>query len=203
MGAKWNFMRDRLNLNGSLFRTEKLNARETDPNNSNNVINAGNQLVRGVQIGALGHLPNSFDLILGYAYLNGIVESSVLNATPFTAPTYANCVLGLSAAAAAKIPTSSTCSLNTAMSQVNDPRAFSAPYFVSPTNFPLANVPKNSANFWITHALKYRIVGGFGGNYVAARRASSTAAVGVYNSQASVDPATVPFAFKAVRGIPC
>ena len=70
-GAKWEFLHDHLNLNGSVFRTEKLNARETDPTNSNNIVNSGNQLVRGVQIGALGHLPNSFDLILGYAYLNG------------------------------------------------------------------------------------------------------------------------------------
>ena len=196
-GAKWNFLRDRLNLNASIFRTEKLNARETDPNNSQNTINAGNQLVRGVQVGALGHLPQSFDLIVGYAYLNGIVESSILNASPFVSANYAYCPAGT--------PTllngvAVTCALNTAFIAKGDPRANTAPYVISPANFPLANVPKNSGNFWITHALKYRIVGGFGGNYVAARRASSTAAIGVYDSQASFTPGSVPLAFKAVPG---
>ncbi len=196
-GAKWNFIHDRLNLNGSLFRTEKLNARETDPNNSQNTINAGNQLVRGVQLGALGHLPSSFDLILGYAYLNGIVESSVVNASPFAAAAYSNCPAGTPTMANG---VAVTCSLNTALVNAHDPRANTAPYFINPAGFPLANVPKNSGNFWVTHALTYRIVGGFGGNYVAARRASSTAAIGVYNSQAVINPANVPFAFKAVPG---
>ena len=190
-------MRDRLNLNGSLFRTEKLNARETDPSNSQNTINAGNQLVRGVQIGALGHLPSSFDLIVGYAYLNGIVESSVVNASPFTASAFANCPAGTAAVANG---VAVTCRLNTALINAHDPRANTYPFYVNPAGFPLANVPKNSGNFWVTHAIKYRIVGGFGGNYVAARRASSTAAVAVYNSQAAVNPASVPFAFKSVPG---
>ena len=196
-GAKWNFMRDRLNLNGSLFRTEKLNARETDPTNSQNTINAGNQLVRGVQIGALGHLPSSFDLIVGYAYLNGVVESSIVNASPFTAAAYANCPAGTPALLNG---VAVTCTLNTALINAHDPRANTYPYYINPAGFPLANVPKNSGNFWITHALKYRVVGGFGGNYVAARRASSTALIGVYNSQAAQSPDTVGFVAKAVPG---
>jgi catecholate siderophore receptor len=175
VGAKWEFLKNRLNLNGSLFSTEKLNARETDPTNSLNVENAGNQLVRGVQIGALGHLPSSFDLILGYAYLDGYVEKSILNASPFVA-------------------------VNTLLIAAKDPRANTAPFFINPANFPLANVPKNSGNVWVTHRLFYRVVGGFGGNYVAARRASSTALVGVYNSQAVLNPASVPFVAKAVPG---
>ncbi len=197
VGAKWSFMRDRLNLNGSLFRTEKLNARETDPTNSQNTINAGNQLVRGVQFGALGHLPSSFDLIVGYAYLNGIVESSVVNASPFTAAAYANCPAGTPALANG---VAVTCTLNTALINAHDPRANTYPYYVNPAGFPLANVPKNSGNFWITHSLKYRFVGGFGGNYVSARRASSTALVGVYDTQAALNPGAVPFVAKAVPG---
>ncbi len=197
LGAKWEFLHDRLNLNGSVFRTEKLNARETDPNNSSNVINAGNQLVRGVQIGALGHLPNSFDLILGYAYLNGVVESSVVNASPFTAATYGNCPAGTPATA---YGSAVTCSLNTAMINAHDPRANTAPFYVNPAGFPLANVPKNSGNFWVTHRLFFRFVGGFGGNYVAARRASSTSVIGIYNTQAAQNVSSVPFAYKAIPG---
>jgi catecholate siderophore receptor len=175
LGAKWGFVHDRLNFNGSLFRTEKLNARETDPTNSSNVVNSGNQMVRGLQIGALGHLPSSFDLILGYAYLDGRVESSILNASPFTA-------------------------VNTLLIAAKDPRANTAPYYLNPANFPLANVPKNSGNFWVTHSLRYRFVGGFGGNYVAARRASSTALIADYESQALLNPAAVPFVAKSVPG---
>lgn len=175
VGAKWAFLRDRLNLNSSLFRTEKLNARETDPTNSSNVENAGNQLVRGFQIGALGHLPSSFDLILGYALLDGFVEKSILNASPFSA-------------------------VNTLLIAAKDPRANTAPFYINPANFPLANVPKNSGNIWVTHKLFFRIVGGFGGNYVSARRASSTALVGIYNSQAVLSPTSVPVVAKAVPG---
>ncbi len=47
-GAKWGFLNDRLLVEGAWFRTEKDNARETDPTNSNNIVAAGNQLVKGV-----------------------------------------------------------------------------------------------------------------------------------------------------------
>ena len=188
LGAKWGFLHDRLNLNGSVFRTEKLNARETDPNNSVNVLNAGNQLVRGVQLGALGHLPSSFDLILGYAFLDGRVESSALNASPFAAVNTAMCSFythGINQNCAAA---------------VLDPRFNTAPFYLNPAGFPLANVPKNSGNLWVTHKLLYGFTGGFGGSYVGARRASSTAGVGVYNTQSVLDPSLVPVAFKAVPG---
>jgi len=175
LGAKWDFLHDRLNLNGSVFRTEKLNARETDPTNSNNIVNSGNQLVRGVQIGALGHMPASFDLIVGYAYLDGEVEKSILNASPFSA-------------------------VNTLLIAAKDPRANTAPFFISPKSYPLANVPKNSGNLWVTHKLFYGFVGGFGGNYVGARRASSSALIGVYHSQLLLDPATVALVPKALGG---
>jgi len=174
-GAKWNFMRDRLNVNGSVFRTEKLNARETDPNNSNNTINSGNQLVRGFQLGSLGHMPSHFDIVLGYAYLDGRVESSVVNGSPFA-------------------------SINLLLIAAHDPRANTRPYFINPAGFALANVPKNSGNLWLTHSLPWRFTGGVGGNYVGARRASSTTLIGVYNSQNPIDPANVPLAFKAIPG---
>ena len=49
-GAKWSFLNERLLAEGAVFRTEKDNARETDPTNSNNIVAAGNQLVKGVQL---------------------------------------------------------------------------------------------------------------------------------------------------------
>lgn len=188
LGAKWDFLHDRLNLNGSVFRTEKLNARETDPNNSANTLNAGNQLVRGVQVGALGHMPSSFDLLVGYAFLDGRVESSVLNASPFAAVNTAMCSF-YTGGKNVDCP-----------SFVKDARFNTAPFYVNPAGFPLANVPKNSGNLWVTHRLLYGFTGGFGGSYVGARRASSTSTVGVYSSDNTMDLGGVPFAFKAIPG---
>jgi catecholate siderophore receptor len=175
LGAKWSYMRDRLNLSGSLFRTEKQNAHETDPNNSNNTLTVGTYLVRGVQVGAIGHLPRNFDLILGYAYLNGYLEYSGLNASPFNA-------------------------VNVALIALHDPRANTAPYFINPTGFPLANVPKNSGNIWLTHRLFAGVTGGFGGNYLSARRASSSSLIGVYNTSAPTNLTQVPLVAKSIPG---
>jgi catecholate siderophore receptor len=73
VGAKYSLLSDRLKLEGAWFRTEKDNARETDPTNSNNIVSAGNQLVKGVQGSAVGRLGGGTDLVLGYAYLSSHV----------------------------------------------------------------------------------------------------------------------------------
>ena len=78
VGAKYSFLRDRLMLDGAWFHTTKLNARETDPTNSNNIVESGNQLVRGFQASAVGRLSGSTDLVLGYAYLHSAVTASLL-----------------------------------------------------------------------------------------------------------------------------
>ena len=187
VGAKWDLLASRLNLNGSLFRTKKLNARETDPTNSLNSLLVGTQLVRGVQIGAVGHLPQHFDLIAGYAYLDGRVQNSVLNASPFAAINndfYAAWQLALQANPQAVI----------------DLRYNTAPYYISPNNFPFANVPRNSGNVWVTHNLPLRFVGGLGGNTIAARRASSTTEIGLYTCATPVALSSVPLVFKSILG---
>jgi catecholate siderophore receptor len=78
VGAKYSFLSDRLKVEGAWFRTEKDNARETDPTNSNNIVLAGNQLVRGVQASAVGRLSGGTDLVVGYAYLSSRVLYSQL-----------------------------------------------------------------------------------------------------------------------------
>jgi len=123
-GAKWSFLEGRLLTEAAWFRTEKDNARETDPTNSNNIVAAGNQLVRGVQFSAVGRLPEGMDLVLGYAYL----DSDVLLSK----------------------------------------------FFPSAVGYPLANVPKQTFNLFVTHRLPLRLNGGLGGNYVGNRTASST-----------------------------
>ncbi len=123
-GAKWSFLNERLLTEGAWFRTEKDNAHETDPTNSNNIVAAGNQLVKGVQLSMVGRLPEGMDLVMGYAYL----DSSVI----------------------------------------------SSKFFPTAVGYPLANVPKQTFNLFVTHRLPLLLNGGFGANYVAARTASST-----------------------------
>jgi catecholate siderophore receptor len=124
VGAKYSFLNGRLMLDGALFRTEEDNARETDPTNSNNIVEAGNQLVKGMQASAVGRLGGGTDVVLGYAYL----DSSVLASKEFP----------------------------------------------SSIGYPLANVPKQTFNAFLTHNLPFKLSTGFGGNYVASRTASST-----------------------------
>ena len=123
-GVKWSFLNERLFTEGAWFRTEKDNAHETSPTNSNNIIAAGNQLVRGAQFSMVGRLPRSMDLVLGYAYLDSAVISSE--------------------------------------------------FFPTSVGYPLANVPKQTFNFFVTRRLPLQLNGGLGGNYVSVRTASST-----------------------------
>lgn len=123
-GVKWSFLNERLMTEGAVFRTEKDNARETDPTNANNIVAAGNQLVKGVQFSAVGRLPQGMDIVAGYAYLNSDVIYSK--------------------------------------------------FFPTSVGYPLANVPKQTFNLFVTHRLPWRLNAGLGGNYVGARTASST-----------------------------
>jgi catecholate siderophore receptor len=123
-GAKWSFLNDRLLTEGAWFRTEKDNAHETSPTNSNEIVAAGNQLVKGVQFSAVGRLPEGMDLVVGYAYLDSAVIYSQ--------------------------------------------------FFPTAVGYPLANVPKQTFNFFMTHRLPWLFNGGIGGNYVGNRTASST-----------------------------
>ncbi len=124
VGAKYSLIHDKLMLDGAWFHTTKDNARETDPTNSNNIVLAGNQLVKGAQMSVVGKLPQGTDVILGYAYLDSAVTYSKL------------------------FPTS--------------------------IGYPLANVPKQTFNFFVTHRLPGRLSAGFGGNSLSSRTASST-----------------------------
>ncbi len=123
-GTKWNFLNERLLVEGAWFRTEKDNAREPSPTNSTVTVNAGNQVVKGVTASMVGRLPQGMDVILGYAYM----QSAVI---------------------------------------------FSADYPAS-IGYPLANVPQQTFNFFVTHNLPQKLNLGIGGNYVASRTASST-----------------------------
>ena len=47
-------------------------------------------------------------------------------------------------------------------------------FFPTAVGYPLANVPKQTFNLFVTHKLPWRLNGGLGGNYVGSRTASST-----------------------------
>lgn len=55
-----------------------------------------------------------------------------------------------------------------------DSQVLTSQFFPNAIGAPLANVPKQTFNAWLTHGLGWKFVGGFGGNYVASRSASST-----------------------------
>jgi catecholate siderophore receptor len=123
-GAKWSFLNQRLLMEGAWFRTEKDNAHETSPTNSNNIVAAGNQLVQGAQASMVGRLPEGMDLVVGYAYLDSDVLASR--------------------------------------------------FFPTAVGYPLANVPRQTFNLFVTRNLPLRFNAGLGSNYIAARTASST-----------------------------
>lgn len=124
-GTKWDLTAHKLSFNGSVFRTDMINARETDPNNSLLTVLGGNQRVDGFQLSLEGYLTDRWELLSSYALL----DSSVVSSTFF-------------------------------------PQAVGAE---------LANVPRNTFNFWSTYKLPWHEleVGG-GGNFVDKRTASST-----------------------------
>jgi catecholate siderophore receptor len=56
-----------------------------------------------------------------------------------------------------------------------DGRLVSSNYYPAAIGAQLANVPRNSFNFWSTYRLPWRVETGFGGNFVSSRTASTTA----------------------------
>jgi catecholate siderophore receptor len=75
-GTKWDFFHNRLSVRGSVFRTEKTNARETDPTDSANVVDGGDQRVDGFELAASGHLTKEWQVFASYDYLDSEVVSS-------------------------------------------------------------------------------------------------------------------------------
>lgn len=124
-GTKWSLFNKLLSLRAALFRTEKTNARERDPNDSSSTVLAGNHRVDGFEIEALGEIAPWWQIALSFAHMQSKVVSSL--------------------------------------------------FFPASVGEPLANVPQNTFSFWNTYTLFDGLEAGVGGNFVDARRASSTA----------------------------
>lgn len=75
-GAKWEAVASRLTLRTAVFRTDKTNAREPDPNNPALNVLAGRQRVDGVEWEANGRISDRWEMLAGYAWLKARLTSS-------------------------------------------------------------------------------------------------------------------------------
>ncbi len=76
VGTKWDFFKERLSVRSAVFRSQKDNARETDPTNSNFSVLAGEHRVDGVEFEAAGRITENWQLLAGYTYMKSEVVSS-------------------------------------------------------------------------------------------------------------------------------
>lgn len=80
IGTKWDILDEKLSLTAAIFRTEKTNARTTDPADPTVVTLTGEQEVKGFEIGFSGAITDKWRLIGGYTYLDGEVTKSAVPA---------------------------------------------------------------------------------------------------------------------------
>jgi len=76
LGTKWDFPAKRLSAEAAVFRTDKLNAREPSQDDPLENVLAGEQRVNGVQVSVTGKITDRWQVLGGYAYLDGKLVSS-------------------------------------------------------------------------------------------------------------------------------
>jgi catecholate siderophore receptor len=76
VGTKWDILDEKLSLTGAIFRTEKTNARTTDPADPTVVNLTGEQVVQGFEVGFNGAITDKWRIIGGYTYLDSEVKKS-------------------------------------------------------------------------------------------------------------------------------
>jgi catecholate siderophore receptor len=85
IGTKWDLLAERLAATAAVFRTDKTNARMTNPEDpSGPQILAGFQRVKGVELGASGRFTDDWTIFAGWTWLDGeiIKGSAGLDHTP-------------------------------------------------------------------------------------------------------------------------
>ena len=70
-GAKTQWLNGGLMVTAAVFRTQVDNAQTNDPDNPTITVLNGNQRVDGVELQAIGHLTQRWEIFSGYTYLNG------------------------------------------------------------------------------------------------------------------------------------
>jgi catecholate siderophore receptor len=76
LGTKWDLDHRRFSLRSAMFRTEKYNAREPDPDNPLLDVLAGTQRVDGVEVQAQGRITSRWELLSSFADLDSKVVNS-------------------------------------------------------------------------------------------------------------------------------
>lgn len=77
LGTKWDFFDENLSLTAALFRTDKTNARVTDPDNATYQVLEGEQRVQGLELTYSGNLTQKWKVYGGYTYM----ESEIVKTT--------------------------------------------------------------------------------------------------------------------------
>lgn len=69
IGTKWDLLNEQLSVTGAIFRTEKTNARATDPT-TGLVELIGETVVDGIEVAVTGRLTDRWEIVAGYTYLD-------------------------------------------------------------------------------------------------------------------------------------
>ena len=69
LGTKWDVLNEKLSLTAAVFETTKTDARSSDPI-TGDVSLAGENRVRGIELGATGSITDKWDIWAGYTYLD-------------------------------------------------------------------------------------------------------------------------------------
>jgi catecholate siderophore receptor len=77
VGTKWDLSSGRLSLRAAAFQTQKLNAREPDPNNSLLNVLSGTQRVNGFEVETNGRITDRWRLMASYALLDSALVKSI------------------------------------------------------------------------------------------------------------------------------
>ncbi|HEX4486405.1 MAG TPA: TonB-dependent receptor, partial [Terriglobales bacterium] len=75
-GSKWNIHNEKLTVRGALFRTNRENVLEPDPNDSSVDVLAGNQRVDGAEGVIQGHFTDRWEILSSYTFLDSEVLDS-------------------------------------------------------------------------------------------------------------------------------
>ncbi len=91
LGTKWDILKERLSLTAALFRSQKTNARTTDPSGITTL--GGDQQVQGIEFSLTGNITKNWQVFSGYAIMEsetqastaaGAIGQSLSNAPPQT-----------------------------------------------------------------------------------------------------------------------
>ncbi|OCR25708.1 ligand-gated channel protein [Pseudomonas syringae] len=80
LGTKWDFFGDDLSLTAALFRTEKTNARMTDPDNATFQVLDGEARVNGLEFTYTGKITSKWKVYGGYTYMESELVKTTLAA---------------------------------------------------------------------------------------------------------------------------